>query len=342
MAPSKRNRGATLAKSPPRSPIRPITKRPRQQTPEASGSLPLPLRPTKLIVTTTPTTFNSSQVDESEFKEEKRAQVISESESEEEEDDDITRTNEFLDQDLKELGRDRLDREEINESDIKKEVTEEFKISKYFRQLIIDLEGKVVLPSKEVFNVLTFGPHKSKLAPLSEKGSATQKRARAAQRELNRQNSLHKSKTPAHNQPTLQQPLTSFFKPKPLIIEPPDDDPFEDIDDLSDEEDEEFDQQVEEELRAEDNSIELDDFNDIEFTDDRNELLLDSLIRDAINFGFTEITSTPKTYREVLTDIKKQINNKKVKLLPRVQVLVEVESKPLSLLPRAITLPVKE
>ncbi|KAL5331349.1 hypothetical protein ACEPPN_000879 [Leptodophora sp. 'Broadleaf-Isolate-01'] len=179
MAPSKRNRGATLAKSPPGSPIRPITKRPCQQTPEASSSLPLPLRPTKLIATTTPTAFNSSQVDESEFKEERRAQVISESESEEEEEeDDITCTNEFLDQDLKELGPDRLDREEIDESDIEKEVTEEFKTSKYF------------LPK---------GRHKSKLAPLSEKGSATQKRARAAQRELNRQAALHKSKTPAHN-----------------------------------------------------------------------------------------------------------------------------------------------
>jgi len=62
---------------------------------------------------------------------------------------------------------------------------------------------------------------------------------------------------------------------------------------------------VEEELRAEDNSIKLDDFNDIEFINDRNEFLLDSLIRDAINFSFTEITFTPKTYREVLTDIKK-------------------------------------
>jgi hypothetical protein len=61
--------------------------------------------------------------------------VISESESEEsekEEEDDITRTNKFLDQDFKELGLDRLDREDINESDIKREVTKEFKTSKYF------------------------------------------------------------------------------------------------------------------------------------------------------------------------------------------------------------------
>ena len=54
-------------------------------------------------------------------------------ESEEEEDNNITRANEFLDQDLEELGPDRLDREDIDELDIKKEVTEEFKTSKYFR-----------------------------------------------------------------------------------------------------------------------------------------------------------------------------------------------------------------
>ena len=62
--------------------------------------------------------------------------MISESESEEseeEEDDNITRANEFLDQDLEELGPDRLDREDINELDIVKEVTEEFKTFKYFR-----------------------------------------------------------------------------------------------------------------------------------------------------------------------------------------------------------------
>jgi hypothetical protein len=163
MPPSKRNRSATLAKSSPGSPIQPITKRSRQQTPEASSSslpLPIPLRPTKAISTTTPTAFNSSQVDESEFKEERRAQVISESESEEseeEEEDDITRTNEFLDQDLEELGPDRLDREDIDESDIEREVTKEFKTSKYFRQSIIDSGGKVVLPPEKVINLPTFG-----------------------------------------------------------------------------------------------------------------------------------------------------------------------------------------
>jgi hypothetical protein len=86
--------------------------------------------------------------------------VISESESKEskeEEEDDITRTNKFLDQDLKELGPDRLNRKDIDESDIKREVTKEFKTSKYFRQSIIDSGGKVVLPPEKVINLLTFG-----------------------------------------------------------------------------------------------------------------------------------------------------------------------------------------
>jgi hypothetical protein len=61
MALSKRNQSVTLAESPPRSPIRLITKRLRQKTPEASSSLPLPLCLTKLISTSTPITFNSSQ-----------------------------------------------------------------------------------------------------------------------------------------------------------------------------------------------------------------------------------------------------------------------------------------
>jgi hypothetical protein len=72
MAPSKRNQSVTLAESPPESLIRLITKRLRQKTPEASSSLPLPLRLTKLISTSTPTTFNSSQINESEFKKERR------------------------------------------------------------------------------------------------------------------------------------------------------------------------------------------------------------------------------------------------------------------------------
>ena len=93
--------------------------------------LPLPSRPIKAISTTTPTAFNSSQVNKSEFKEE-QGRLSNESEVKEEE-DNITQANEFLDQDLKELGQDRLDKEEINKSDIEKEVSEEFKTSKYFR-----------------------------------------------------------------------------------------------------------------------------------------------------------------------------------------------------------------
>jgi hypothetical protein len=72
MASLKRNRSATLTKSPPRSLIRPIIKRVRQKTPKAFSSLPLPLRSIKLIFIFTPTTFNSSQINKSEFKEERR------------------------------------------------------------------------------------------------------------------------------------------------------------------------------------------------------------------------------------------------------------------------------
>jgi hypothetical protein len=61
-----------LAKSPPRSLIRPITKRLRQKTPEAFSSLLLPLHLTKLTSTSMPTTFNSSQINELEFKKERR------------------------------------------------------------------------------------------------------------------------------------------------------------------------------------------------------------------------------------------------------------------------------
>lgn len=160
MAPSKRNRSATLAKSPPGSPIRPITKRSRQKTPESSSAsitLPLPLRPTKGAITSTPTAFNSSQIDESESEEDMRARLIDESEDEEEdseseseEEDDIAQANEYLDQDLKELGPDRLDREEIDESDAENELPVEFKHSRYFSQSVIDLEGKWSVPSEKV------------------------------------------------------------------------------------------------------------------------------------------------------------------------------------------------
>ncbi|KAH9203084.1 hypothetical protein DL95DRAFT_507736 [Leptodontidium sp. 2 PMI_412] len=155
MAPSKRNRSATLAKSPPGSPIRPITKRPRQKTPEiasSSSTSHLPLRPTKLTTTSTPTAFNSSQIDESEGEDDMRTRLINESESEEEseseseEEDDITHANEYLDQDLEELGPDRLDREETDESDAENELPVEFKRSRFFNQSVIDSKGNWKMP----------------------------------------------------------------------------------------------------------------------------------------------------------------------------------------------------
>ena len=61
------------------------------------------------------------------------SELESEEESESKEEDNITCANEYLDQDLnKELGPDRLDREDINESDTKNKVSEEFKNSKFF------------------------------------------------------------------------------------------------------------------------------------------------------------------------------------------------------------------
>ncbi|KAL5327905.1 hypothetical protein ACEPPN_005611 [Leptodophora sp. 'Broadleaf-Isolate-01'] len=239
----KRNRGATLAKSPPGSPIRPIRKRLRQQTLDQSSSSitpSLPLRPTKPTYTSTPTAFNSSQVDEDEYEEEGRVRILSSEleSSESEEEDDIACNNEYLDQDLEELGPDRLDREDTDESDIEKDITDEFKTSKYF------------LPK---------GSHKSIFAPLETKKA-----------------------------------------PLPPVEE--DEDIFEDIN-SSDDDDDEFNQQVEKEHKAEDNFIKLDDLNDVEFIDSgRSELLLDLLISDAITFD--SFSFTPRTYREVLTDIK--------------------------------------
>ena len=59
--------------------------------------------------------------------------------------------------------------------------------------------------------------------------------------------------------------------------------------------------------------------NDIEFINSgRNELLLDSLIGDAINTSL-EASLTPRTYREVLDSIKQQINNKNLIILPRLR-----------------------
>jgi hypothetical protein len=86
--------------------------------------------------------------------------MISESKSEEskkEKEDNITYTNKFLDQDLEKLGLNRLNKKDINKSNIKRKVTKEFKTSKYFCQSIIDSKGKVVLPPKKVINLPTFG-----------------------------------------------------------------------------------------------------------------------------------------------------------------------------------------
>ena len=83
----------------------------------------------------------------------------SEGGSESKEEDDITCNNEYLDQDLEELGPDRLDREDTDESDAENEVSEEFKRSKYFSQLVINLEGKLGfrLPSEVITTSRTFG-----------------------------------------------------------------------------------------------------------------------------------------------------------------------------------------
>jgi hypothetical protein len=110
-----------------------------------------------------------------------------------------------------------------------------------------------------------------------------------------------------------------MLKPQPLPLLPQEEeDIFEDIDSSDDDDNSEFDKLIKEELRAKDYSIELDNLNDIEFIDSgRSELLLDSLIRDAINIGSLELNSMPRTYREVLNSIKKQLNSKYIKLLPR-------------------------
>ena len=75
----------------------------------------------------------------------------SKKESESEEKKDITCINKYLDQDLKKLGLNKLNKEDINESDAKIKVSKEFKNSKFFNQSVIDLEGKLSfkLPFKE-------------------------------------------------------------------------------------------------------------------------------------------------------------------------------------------------
>jgi hypothetical protein len=59
-----------------------------------------------------------------------------------------------------------------------------------------------------------------------------------------------------------------------------------------------FDQVIENKLNAENESIDLDDFYDKEFTDNgRSELLLDSLISDAISISVDLLFIPRKTYR---------------------------------------------
>jgi hypothetical protein len=92
--------------------------------------------------------------------------VISKSESEKEsenkEEDNITCANKYLDQDLnKELGLDRLDKKNTDKSDTENKVSEKFKISKFFSQSVIGLEGKLSfkLPFKKVVNLSTFSTY---------------------------------------------------------------------------------------------------------------------------------------------------------------------------------------
>ena len=139
------------------------------------------------------------------------------------------------------------------------------------------------------------------------------------QRELNCQTSLQKlAKSPSIIKLTTQQPLSAFFKPKPLPLPlQQEEDIFEDIDSSNDK-DSEFNALIEAEFEAEDNSIKLDNLNDVEFLNSgQSELLLDSLIGDAITLDL--LFSTPNTYREVLTSLKQQINNKHLLLLPCVR-----------------------
>jgi hypothetical protein len=53
-------------------------------------------------------------------------------ESENKKEDNITCINKYLDQDLEELGLDRLNKKDINKSDAKIKVNKEFKNSKFF------------------------------------------------------------------------------------------------------------------------------------------------------------------------------------------------------------------
>jgi hypothetical protein len=119
---------------------------------------------------------------------------------------------------------------------------------------------------------------------------------------------------------TTQQPLSAFFKLKPLPSPVKEEDIFKDINSNNNNKvDFIFKAQVKAEFKAEDNSIELNNLNNIEFINSRQkELLLNSLINDVINLT-SESLITPRTYKEVLDSLKKQINNKHLLLLPRVR-----------------------
>jgi hypothetical protein len=72
---------------------------------------------------------------------------------------------------------------------------------------------------------------------------------------------------------------------------------------------------IKEELRAKDNSINLDNLNNIKFINsEQSKLLLNSLISNVINISL-EVSFTPRTYKEVLNSIKKQVNNKHILFL---------------------------
>ena len=79
---------------------------------------------------------------------------------------------------------------------------------------------------------------------------------------------------------------------------------YDDIDfSDNDDEDSKFNVQIEVKFAIEDYSIELNDLNNIKFIDnERNELLLDSLISDIINIFIFFMSS--KTYRKIFDSIK--------------------------------------
>jgi hypothetical protein len=86
----------------------------------------------------------------------------SKKESENKEENNITYTNKYLDQDLnKELGLDKLNKKNTDKSDTENKVSKEFKISKFFSQLVIGLKNKLSfkLPFKKVVNLLTFSTY---------------------------------------------------------------------------------------------------------------------------------------------------------------------------------------